>query len=278
MLVKILQRNKIESLGLFIVILVCFMGIFGPLLTPFSPTTLNRQNAFSRPNGTHWLGTDSAGRDILSRIIAGTWVSLKIDFWVILTATVLGIGVGTLAGLNDGLIDEVLMRIADIFLSFPPLILAIAIAAALGADLKAAIVGLAVTWWPGYARLIRAQVLTIKNEGYVESAYAIGCSKLRIAFRHILANAIDPLIVQMTLDMGYILLTAAGLGFIGVGAQPPTPEWGSMIGSGRQYILSAWWVSTFPGIALLLTVLSFNLLGDMLRSELDPRLHKNTSK
>jgi len=277
-LLRILWRNRIESIGLFFAISVCLIAIFGPWLTPFSPIELNLSNQFIRPNTIHWFGTDAAGRDVLSRIIAGTRISLKIAFWVVLTAIVIGIAVGTVAGLNGGTIDEVLMRIVDIFLSFPPLILAIAIAAAIGASLEAAIIGLAVTWWPGYARLVRAQVLVVKNKGYVESARAIGCSKMLIVFRHILLNVIDPLIVQVTLDVGYVILTAAGLGFIGVGAQPPIPEWGLMISSGRQYILSRWWISTFPGIVLFLTVLSFNLFGDMLRSELDPQLHQNTSK
>jgi len=270
----IVRRNRLEFIGLALVAVILLIAVIGPLFYPYSPIALNLADKFKSPSFAHWFGTDSAGRDILSRVIAGTRVSLMIAFWVILVATALGTSFGTIAGISGGWIDEVLMRLADVFLSFPPLILAMAIAAALGAGLKAAIVGLAVTWWPGYARLIRARVLSIRGELYVESARAIGCGTLRIVLRHIIPNAINPLIVQITLDVGYVILAAAGLGFIGVGAQPPTPEWGTMIAAGREYILSKWWVSTFPGLALFMTVLAFNLTGDLLRNELDPQLRR----
>ena len=275
-LTRILWRNKIESIGLVWVIVVLCLTVLGPWISPFSPTDLDLSHKFIKPNSIHWFGTDAMGRDILSRVIVGTRVSMKVALCVILTSVVVGVTVGLLAGLNGGIVDEILMRITDVFLSFPPLILAMAVAAALGSGLTAAIIGLAITWWPGYARLIRAQVLTIKSEGYVESARAVGSSILRVAFQHILLNAIDPLIIQITLDVGYVTLAAAGLGFIGVGAQPPTPEWGTMIATGREYILTKGWVSMFPGLALLVTVLSFNLFGDMLRSELDPRMHQHS--
>jgi peptide/nickel transport system permease protein len=168
------------------------------------------------------------------------------------------------------LVDEIVMRLVDVFLAFPSLILAMAIAAALGTGLTAVCTGLAATWRPGYARLLRSRVLVLRQEPFVESARAIGCSVWRIILRHIIPNALSPLIVQITLDVGYVILAAAGLGFIGLGVQPPTPEWGVMIAAGREYILSKWWISTFPGVALFATVLGFNLLGDLLRNELDP--------
>ena len=273
-LVDIIKRNKLESLGLLLVVTFLIMALFGPLLAPYSPTALNLAERFKPPSPQYWFGTDASGRDILSRTIVGARVSLTIAFWVIVTATAIGGSLGIVAGFFGGLVDEIAMRLADVFLAFPSLILAMAIAAALGTGLTAVCIGLAFTWWPGYARLLRARVLVIKEEPYIESARAIGCGTWRIIFRHVVPNVLSPLIVQTTLDVGYVILAAAGLGFIGVGVQPPTPEWGVMIAAGREYILSRWWVSTFPGIALFGTVLGFNLVGDLLRNELDPQLKR----
>jgi len=267
---NIIRRNKFESLGLLLALIFLIMALFGPLFAPYSPTALNLSEQFQPPSLRHWFGTDANGRDIASRTIVGARLSLTIAFWVISVATVIGGSLGIMAGFWGGLVDEIVMRLADVFLAFPSLILAMAIAAALGTGLTAVCTGLAATWWPGYARLLRSRVLVLRQEPFVESARAIGCSVWRIILRHIIPNALSPLIVQITLDVGYVILAAAGLGFIGLGVQPPTPEWGVMIAAGREYILSKWWISTFPGVALFATVLGFNLLGDLLRNELDP--------
>jgi peptide/nickel transport system permease protein len=267
---NIIRRNKFESLGLLLVLIFLIMALFGPLFAPYSPTALNLSEQFQPPSLRHWFGTDANGRDIVSRTIVGARLSLTIAFWVISVATVIGGSLGIMAGFWGGLVDESVMRLADVFLAFPSLILAMAIAAALGTGLTAVCIGLAATWWPGYARLLRSRVLVLRQEPFVESARAIGCSAWRIILRHIIPNALSPLIVQITLDVGYVILAAAGLGFIGLGVQPPTPEWGVMIAAGREYILSKWWISTFPGVALFATVLGFNLSGDLLRNELDP--------
>ena len=273
-IIAIINRNRVESIGLLGAAIVIFIAIFGPWLAPYSPTELDMDNKYLPPSAKHLFGTDSAGRDIFSRVLAGTHISLTVVGWVILAALTVGGLIGISAGFIGGMYDNVIMRLADIFLSFPPLILAMAIAAALGSGLNSAIVALAVTWWPGYARVIRSQVLSTKSEVYVESAEAIGAPKRRIIFQHILLNSIDPIIVQVTLDEGYVILAVAGLGFIGVGAQPPTPEWGSMVAAGRNQIICNWWVSILPGLVLFMTVLSFNLLGDLLRREMDPQLWK----
>jgi len=222
----------------------------------------------------HPLGTDDMGRDILSRIIYGSRISVLIGIIVVLIGAVIGIIVGAVSGYIGGAGDNILMRIADMFLSFPPLILAMAIAAALGPNLRNTIIAIALVRWPVYARLVRSQVLSIKNSQFIEAIRSMGGSDIRILFIHILPNCLSPIIVRATMDLGTVILAAAGLSFIGFGAQPPLPEWGAMVSDGRQYIVSEWWVATFPGLAILMVVVGFNILGDGLRDVLDPRLRR----
>ncbi len=223
------------------------------------------------PSGAHVLGTDQLGRDVFSRVLIGSRVSLYIGLLVVALSLSVGAAVGLAAGLLGGVPDDLLMRLTDIFLAFPALILAMAISAALGPNLTNVMIAVAAVSWPNYARLMRAQVLTLKERDFVGAARALGASQGRVAWRHLLPNSLAPLLVQASFDIGGAILTAAGLGFIGFGAQPPTPEWGAMVSETRNFIAEAPWASTAPAVAILLTVLSFNLLGDGLRDVLDPR-------
>jgi len=226
------------------------------------------------PSAQHLFGTDDYGRDIFSMVVYGAQTSLRICLLVIAISTLIGVILGGLAGYFGGVLDEILMRITDVFLSIPYLILALAIAAALGRSIDHIMEAMIITWWPTYARLLRGQVLTIREQQYVEAARSVGASNTRILFRHILPNSFAPLLVEITLDLGAVLLVAAGLSFIGLGASPGTAEWGLMIASGRTVMFHAWWYVTFPGLAILLVVLGFNLLGDGLRDVTDPKLRR----
>jgi len=226
----------------------------------------------SPPSSKYLFGTDDVGRDILSRVIYGSRISLRICTLVVGLTIGIGTILGIVSGYWGGWIDELIMRISDVFLAFPALILAMAIAAALGPSLENVILAMVVIWWPRYARVTRGQVLVLREIDYIVAARAVGVHNRRIIMRHILPNCISPVLVQATLDMGEVLLTAATLSFIGFGAQPPTPEWGAMISLGRNYLRDNWWYATFPGLAILLTVIGFNLLGDAARDILDPRL------
>lgn len=265
-------RNRLALFGSAIVVLLVLLAAFASLLSPYSPTKINLRERLSPPSLAHPFGTDDAGRDILSRVIYGSRVTLRICVMVVGLALGIGTFLGLLAGYFGGWTDEVMMRVSDVFLAFPPLILAMAIAAALGPSLEHAIIAMAAIWWPRYARIARGQVLLIKELDYVASARAVGASLLRVMARHILPNCVSPIIVQATLDLGEVVLTAATLSFIGFGAQPPTPEWGAMISVGRNFLRDYWWYPTFPGLAIFLTVMGFNLLGDAVRDMLDPRL------
>ncbi|HEY8648683.1 MAG TPA: nickel transporter permease [Candidatus Limnocylindria bacterium] len=224
------------------------------------------------PSAAHWLGTDQLGRDLLSRLVYGARISLVIGLTVVLLAGTLGTLVGIVAGYAGGVTEEGLMRVTDVFLAFPPLILAMAIAGALGPSLTNAIIAIAVVTWAIYARLARGQILSLRKQEFVEAARSVGARPSRILLRHLLPNALAPLLVQASFDMGAAIVSAAGLSFIGFGAQPPTPEWGVMISEGRNFISTEPWLSLFPGIAILLAVGAFNVLGDGLRDALDPRL------
>jgi len=226
----------------------------------------------SPPSSKYLFGTDDVGRDILSRVIYGSRISLRICTLVVGLTIGIGTILGIISGYWGGWIDELIMRISDVFLAFPALILAMAIAAALGPSLENVILAMVVIWWPRYARVTRGQVLVLREIDYIVAARAIGVHNRRIIMRHILPNCVSPVLIQATLDMGEVLLTAATLSFIGFGAQPPTPEWGAMISLGRNYLRDNWWYATFPGLAILLTVIGFNLLGDAARDILDPRL------
>jgi peptide/nickel transport system permease protein len=220
----------------------------------------------------HFFGTDALGRDIFTRVVFGARMSIKIGVTVLAIALVLGVPLGLVAGYFGGRIDDIIMRISDIFLAFPSLLLPLIIAAALGPSITNAMIAIAVAWFPWYVRIVRAQVLTVKEQLYVEAARSIGVSRFRILVKHVLPNSMAPVIIQASMDMGYTILTAAGLSFIGVGARPPTVEWGLMITDARAYFLDFWWTVTFPGLAIFVTVLAFNLIGDGLRDILDPKV------
>jgi peptide/nickel transport system permease protein len=223
------------------------------------------------PSATHWLGTDDLGRDVLARMVYGTRVTLMIACLVALIAAPLGLLIGTAAGYFGGWVDIELMRINDVFLSFPGLILALGFVAALGPGIRNAVIAIALTAWPPIARLARAETLTLRNADYIAAVRIQGASALRIILRHVVPMCLPSVVVRITLNMAGIIITAAGLGFLGLGAQPPMPEWGAMLSSGRAHLSGAWWISAVPGIAILMTSLAFNLLGDGLRDVLDPR-------
>jgi len=264
--------NKLAVIGLVIILGLVFLAIFAPLLAPHSPYIGDLAKArLLSPGPGHWLGTDDQGRDILSRLIYGSRLTLQVVLLVAVIAAPIGLLVGTVAGYAGGWVDAVLMRITDIFLAFPKLVLALAFVAALGPGIGNAIIAIAITSWPPYARIARAETLTVRNSDYIQAVQLMGASPWRIVLRHIMPLCISSLIVRVTLDMAGIILTAAGLGFLGLGAQPPLPEWGAMIASGRRFILDQWWVAAAPGVAILIVSLGFNLLGDGLRDALDPR-------
>jgi peptide/nickel transport system permease protein len=232
----------------------------------------NLKERLLSPSVKHPLGTDNLGRDILSRIIFGARISLKAALVVIVIVLAIGVPLGLIAGFFGGRVDDIIMRFADMILAFPSLLLAIAIVASLGPSLINALIAVSLPWWPWYTRLMRSQVLSLKEMQFVESARAIGVSRWRIMFRHILPNCLSPIIVQATLDMGYIILAIAGLGFLGLGTQPPAADWGVMVSDGREFFMIQWWISTFSGAAIFSTVLAFNLVGDGIREALDPKI------
>ena len=270
-MVRYLVLNPLNCFGLIVVLIVLFLAIFGPYITPWSPTVPDYNAMLSAPTGAHLFGTDFIGDDIFSRVLAGARLSIGTSASVLAIAVTVGLTLGAIAGYAGGWVDEIIMRITDMFLAFPALILALAIAATLGPGLTSAVIALAVGFWPWYTRLLRGQVLSLKNREYVEAARALGTSNVGIMWRHILPNAISPIIVELSLDMGYAILDISALSFIGLGAQPPSPEWGAMIVAGRDYLRTAWWTCAFPGLAISFAVLGFNLIGDGLRDALDPR-------
>lgn len=265
------RGNTLAMVGLVILILLLVMALFAPWLAPQSPFAQDLAGRLAPPSSAHWLGTDSLGRDIASRLIHGSRITLFIVGTVALIAPIIGLFIGTVAGFSGGWLDQVLMRITDIFLAFPKLILALAFVAALGASIGNAVLALALTAWPPYARLARAETLTIRNADYIAAARLQGAGPLRLLIKHVWPLCISSLIVRVALDMAGIILSAAGLGFLGLGAQPPMPEWGAMISDGRTYILDYWWVAAMPGLAIFIVSLAFNLLGDGLRDVLDPK-------
>ncbi len=266
------RSNTMAMLGLIILILLVLIAAFAPWLAPHDPLAQDLAGRLKPPlSEGHLLGTDSLGRDILSRIIYGSRITLYIVTLVALIAPVVGLLVGTVAGYAGGIVDAVLMRLTDIFLAFPRLVLALAFVAALGAGIENAVLAISITAWPPYARLARAETLTIRNSDYIAAIRLQGAGPMRIITKHIWPLCISSLIVRVTLDMAGVILTAAGLGFLGLGAQPPSPEWGAMVAEGRRFILDHWWVATMPGLAIFIVSLAFNLLGDGLRDVLDPK-------
>ncbi len=268
------RKETTAVVGLAIIILFALLALLAPLVSPYDPLTQNISHSLAAPGGVHWFGADKLGRDILSRIVYGARISLLSGVSVILVAGLFGSIVGLLAGYNRGWMDEVLMRGTDIFFAFPSLILAMAIAGALGPSLQNALIAVAVVTWPVYARLVRGQVLSLREREFVQAARSVGATDSLIIRRHLLPNTLSPLLVQASFDMGGIILAVAGLSFIGFGAQPPIPEWGVMISEGRNYTTTHWWLAFFPAIAMLFAVAGFNLVGDGLRDVLDPRLNK----
>jgi peptide/nickel transport system permease protein len=267
-----LARNPLALLGLGIVVALVLMAIAAPLLATQSPTAQDLGARLLPPlSPGHWLGTDEFGRDIWSRLVYGARITLWIVLLVTVTAPVFGLVIGTVAGYYGGWADRVLMRLTDIFLAFPRLILALAFVAALGPGIGNAVLAIALTAWPPYARVARAETLTVRNSDYIAAAELQGASGGRILLSHVAPMCVPSVIIRLTLDMAGIILTAAGLGFLGLGAQPPLPEWGLMISSGRKFIFDQWWVATMPGLAIFIVSLGFNLLGDGLRDVLDPR-------
>lgn len=269
--VKKALRNPSTLLGFSLIITFLFVAILGPSIASHDPLAIDVFNKLKPPSRKHFMGTDELGRDIFSRVVYGTRQTLQAGVTIVSIALVIGTLLGAIAGFWGGITEMLIMRTVDVFMAFPYLVLALAVAAALGPSLIHAVIALSVAWWPWYTRLVRGQILSVKENVYVEAEKAVGTSSLRILFRHILPNCMSPVVVLATLDMGMAIIMAAGLSFIGVGAQPPSPEWGAMLSTGRNYLTTAWWYPTFPGIALSLAVLGFNLLGDSFRDLLDPR-------
>ncbi|CAN7614656.1 ABC transporter permease [Rhizobium leguminosarum] len=265
--------NRLAVVGLLIIVALLFIAAFADVLATHNPVVGDLRNARLLPPGTgeFWLGSDDQGRDIYSRLIYGSRLTLLVVALVAVISAPIGLIVGTVSGYAGGWVDATLMRITDIFLAFPKLVLALAFVAALGPGIQNAIIAIAITSWPPYARIARAETLTVRRSDYISAVKLMGASPLRIVVRHVMPLCISSLIVRVTLDMAGIILTAAGLGFLGLGAQPPLPEWGAMIASGRRFILDQWWVAAMPGIAILIVSLGFNLLGDGLRDALDPK-------
>ncbi|TPN89583.1 ABC transporter permease [Mesorhizobium sp. CU2] len=266
------SANRLALVGMLIIIGLLVVAALADVLAPYSPTFGDLKNArLLAPSAAHWFGTDDLGRDIYSRIVYGARWTLYVVILVAIIAAPIGLLVGAVAGYAGGWTDTILMRITDIFLAFPKLVLALAFVAALGPGIENAVLAIAITSWPPYARIARAETLTVRNSDYIKAVQLMGASPFRIVLRHIMPMCISSLIIRVTLDMAGIILTAAGLGFLGLGAQPPLPEWGAMIASGRRFILDQWWVAAAPGAAILIVSLGFNLLGDGLRDALDPR-------
>lgn len=268
------RGNGVLWLGAAMVGALVVIAVFAPLIAPYpadAGSATHPLDSFLAPSSEHWFGTDAVGRDVFSRVVFGTRISLSIAVVVILFSLAVGVPLGITAGYFGGIVDNVLMRITDIFLAFPALLLALALASVLSPSVKNATLAIAVTWWPWYARLARGQAASVAGRPFIESCRALGISPPRTLFRHVLPNSVTPVIVQASLDVGGVILTAAALSFLGLGAQDPTPEWGLMVSEGQPYFTTQWWLVTFPGGAILLAALAFNLVGDGLRDRLDPR-------
>lgn len=268
------SKSPLAVAGLLIMLTFFFVAVFAPYLAPYPESYMNLEERMLPPSWEHTFGTDDMGRDILSRVIYGSRISLQVGFIVILVAYAIAIPLGAIAGYKGGVLHEIITRITDIFLAFPSIVLALAFAAALGPGLTNAMLALSLTWWPWATRVIRSQTIAIKESYYVQAAKVLGCGDFYIILHHVLPNCLGPIIVQATVDLGWTILVAAALGYLGIGAQPPAPDWGLMISIGRIYFLTCPWLCIFPGIAIATVVLGANLLGDGLRDVLDPRLRR----
>ena len=272
--VRAYTRSASSMAGLVIVAAFVAAALIGPWIVPYPEDArgaVHLDQKLQPPGGAHWFGTDEVGNDVYTRVVLGARVSLQIGLVITLLAALLGVPLGIVAGFAGGAIGETIMRVTDVFLSVPALVLALAVVGALGPGILNALLALALVWWPGYVRLVQGKTLALAQETYVEAARAAGAGRLRIVFLHLLPNCVSPIVVKASMDMGSAILAAASLGFIGLGAQPPYPEWGAMISHGRNYLPTWWWYSAFPGLAIYLTVLGFNLAGDGLRDLLDPK-------
>ncbi len=266
-----LRSNPLAMIGLAIILVFSLLAALAPVLAPHDPAIQNLANRLAAPSAVHWLGTDELGRDIFSRILFGGRVTLGMVVSVVVLVAPIGLAVGCIAGYFGGIIDTVLMRVTDVFLAFPRLILALAFVAALKPGVESAVLAIALTAWPPYARLARAETMTVRPSDFIAACRLTGASPWRIIMRHAAPLCVPSLIVRITLDMSSIIITAASLGFLGMGAQPPSPEWGAMIATAKRFIFDQWWVATVPGIAIFLVSLAFNFLGDGLRDVLDPK-------
>lgn len=271
---KRLKRNKRAMIGLVFIILIILVAIFAPYIAPYGFDDQDPSAALLAPSWQHICGTDQYGRDILSRLLYGTASSLEIGVVSVAIAASLGVAIGSIAGFFGGKLDMIIMRFLDIFYSVPALLMAIAIAATLGSGMTNAMVAVGISQIPNYARLIRGQILVIRDAEFIEAARLANARNWRIIYRHIVPNCMSPIIVNMTMGFASAILMAAGLSFLGLGAQPPSPEWGAMITAGRNYIRTAWWMATCPGLIIMATVVSFNMLGDGIRDALDPRMKR----
>lgn len=268
------RLDALGRIGAAVLLLIVLAGILAPVLAPYPADGLNATHpadSLLPPSAEHWMGTDELGRDVLTRVLFGARTSLLIVVCVLSGAAVLGVLLGVIAGFAGGWLRDVIMRVTDIFLAFPSLLLAIVLISVLGPGLVTVIVAIAVTWWPWYARLTVSLAQSIRSRGYVEAARCLGVSPLRIALRHVLPNSLTPVLVQLSVDAGGVILTAAALSYLGMGAQEPVSEWGLMVSQGQSLLTTDWWVATFPGCAILLTAFAFNVLGEGVRASLDPR-------
>ena len=272
-----LRQSPLSMVGLVMVTFVVVVALLGPVIVPFPEDTTGNTRMEARltaPNDVYRMGTDDVGRDVFSRTVIATQTSLVMGVVVLVIAICIGVPLGAISGYLGGWVDEVIMRVTDIFLTVPALVLAMAMAAALGTGMVNAMIAISLVWWPGFARLTRGQVLALRELDYIEAARAVGASRTHTIVRHILPNVLSPVIIKASMDMGFAILITAALGYIGVGVQEPTPEWGLMISLGRSLLRQAWWVSVFPGMAMFITVLGFNLLGDGLRDVFDPKMRR----
>ena len=274
---KLVLKNPLSLTGTAIIVFFVVMALVGPFIVPYprqAEGVPDIANQLRPPDWQHWFGTDELGRDLLSRIVFGARISLMTSATVVSVAIILGMPLGAVAGYYGERLGAVIMRVTDMFLAFPPLLLALVVAATLGGSLLNAILALIITWWPWYTRLAYGQASATRNLPFVDSARAIGVGDAKIIVRHILPATLAPILIQATLDLGSAIIAAAGLSFLGLGAQPPTPDWGLMVNMGKTYFLQHWWYATFPGLAILVLVLGFNLLGDAIREATDPKLSR----
>jgi len=276
--VYLLGKNPLTKIAMLLTILLIVIAILAPIIAPYPEDAVSAthpENTLAPISAAHWFGTDELGRDIFSKILFGTRISLSTAFITVCMAMFIGSFLGAIAGTFGGIINEIIMRITDVFLSFPSLLLAVTIASLLGPSTRNAQIAILISYWPWYTRLMRGQAISVREKQFVKAAEAIGTSRIRIIAKHIVPNCVAPIIVQASMDMGAVILTLASLSFLGLGAQSPTPEWGLMVATSKNYVLNAWWYSVFPGLAIFIAVLTFNLLGDGLREVLDPKTRKN---